>query len=178
MNDVTNASSTHGAAEQKAVGLARASAWALWLAAAFSVFNLVQLWLNRAAAQAIMAAEVKASVADQPPEAAAMAQTMVESGPMIALVIGGTLVLAQVLLGVWQWRRPGVVIPIIFVLLTGFGVVEGLLEIPSFATVAAEAGVLKPLWQMWLGLVVVVTCAVLHVLGLLGAVRLGKLRKA
>lgn len=156
--------------EDEAIAAARASALAIFLGVLWGVVGIVYLMT---AGQAIMDAAV-AQASAQNPEAAGMAGMMAQGivGLSIAFVV------VQLVLGLVQWFKPGVVIPIIFALLVAFGLVTGLMSAFGVGQADTPAAVTTPVWQTWGGLVILVIQIVLHIAGIRGAQKLDKLRMA
>lgn len=156
--------------ETEAVAAARASAIAIFLGVLWGVVGIIYLMT---AGQAIMDAAV-AEAAAQSPEAAGMAGMMAQGilGLSIAFVV------IQLIIGLVQWFKPNVVIPIIFALLVGFGLITGLMAAFGVAQPEGAAAVATPAWQIWGGLLVLVIQLVLHIAGIRGSQKLDKLRLA
>lgn len=156
--------------EDEAIAAARASALAIFLGVLWGVVGIVYLMT---AGQAIMDAAV-AQASAQNPDAAGMAGVMAQGivGLSIAFVV------VQLILGLVQWFKPGVVIPIIFALLVAFGLVTGLMAAFGVGQPDTPAAVTTPVWQTWGGLVILVIQLVLHIAGIRGAQKLDKLRMA
>lgn len=156
--------------EDEAIASARASALAIFLGVLWGVVGVVYLMT---AGQAIMDAAV-AQASAQNPDAAGMAGVMAQGivGLSIAFVV------VQLVVGLVQWFKPGVVIPIIFALLVAFGLVTGLMAAFGIGQPDTPAALATPVWQTWGGLVVLVIQMVLHIAGIRGAQKLDKLRMA
>lgn len=155
------------AGEAKAA--ARASAIAIFLGVIWAVIGLV--WLMGPGAAVMEAAMAEASASS--PEAASM------TGMMAGAAIGvtGFLIAVQLILGLVQWFKPNIVIPILFTILVVYGLgtaALGLVMANQMDIPAAAA----PAWQTWGGLVVLVIELVLHIAGIRGANALGKFRDA
>ena len=155
------------AGEAKAA--ARASAIAIFLGVIWGVIGLV--WLMGPGAAVMEAAMAEAAASS--PEAASM------TGMMAGAAVGVTafLIAIQLILGLVQWFKPNIVIPILFTILVVYGlgtavlglVMAGQMDIPA----AAEKA-----WQTWGGIVVLVSPLVLHIAGIRGANALRKFRDA
>ena len=114
-----------------------------------------------------------AEAAASSPEAASM------TGMMAGAAVGVTafLIAIQLILGLVQWFKPNIVIPILFTILVVYGlgtavlglVMAGQMDIPAAAA---------PAWQTWGGIVVLVIQLVLHIAGIRGANALRKFRDA
>ena len=155
------------AGEAKAA--ARASAIAIFLGVIWGVIGLV--WLMGPGAAVMEAAMTEAAASS--PEAASM------TGMMAGAAVGVTafLIAIQLILGLVQWFKPNIVIPILFTILVVYGlgtavlglVMAGQMDIPAAAA---------PAWQTWGGIVVLVIQLVLHIAGIRGANALRKFRDA
>src|SRR5690606_8579872 len=104
--------------EAEATAAARASAIAIFLGVLWGIVGIVYLMT---AGQAVMEAAMAQASADAP-EMAGMAGVMTQA----ALWMSVGLVVIQLVLGLVQWAKPNIVIPIIFVILVAFGLVSGL----------------------------------------------------
>lgn len=156
--------------EDEAIAAARASAIAIFLGVLWGVIGIIYLMT---AGQAIMDAAV-AQAAAQNPETAGMAGMMANG--LLGLSI--FFVAIQLVLGLVQWFKPNVVIPIIFAILVAFGLVTGLMAAFGVGKPETAAEITNPVWQTWGGLVVLVVQMVLHIAGIRGAQKLDKLRLA
>lgn len=79
----------------------------------------------------------------------------------------------QLGLAFWQWAKPNIVIPIIFLLLTIYGLLTAALGIANNGLGASETAA-SPVWNLILGLVVMALAALFHASGIRGAAALGK----
>lgn len=156
--------------EGEAIAAARASAIAIFLGVLWGIVGIVFLMT---AGQALMDAAVAEATA-QNPEAAGMAGMMAQG--LLGLSIG--LVVIQLIIGLVQWFKPNIVIPIIFAILVAFGLITGLMAAFGVGQPEASAAVANPAWLTWGGLVILVVQLVLHVAGIRGAQKLDKLRFA
>ena len=156
--------------EPEAIAAARASAIAIFLGVLWGVIGIVYLMT---AGQAIMDAAV-AQASAQNPEAAGMAGMMAQGILGLSIVF----VVIQLILGLVQWFKPNVVIPIIFAILVAFGLVTGLMAAFGVGQPETAAAVTTPVWQTWGGLVILVVQLVLHIAGIRGAQKLDKLQLA
>ncbi|HEY0102572.1 MAG TPA: hypothetical protein VGB60_03795 [Brevundimonas sp.] len=154
--------------EAEAKAAARASAIAIFLGV---IWGLVGIAYLLTAGQAAMAAAV-ASASAESPEAAGMAGMMAQA----ALWMSIGLVVIQLVLGLVQWAKPGVVIPIIFAILVAFGIVSGLLGLMMSGQQDVPEAAQAPMWQIVIGFIVMVVQLVLHITGIRGARKLDKLR--
>jgi len=156
--------------EAEAIAAARASAIAIFLGVLWGVIGVIYLMT---AGQAVMDAAVAQATA-QNPEAAGMAGMMAQT----ALWMSVGLVVIQAILGFVQWSKPGIVIPIIFLILVAFGFVSGLLSMAMAGQTGMPAAAQTPVWQLWGSFVVMAIELLLHITGIRGASKLDKLRMA
>ena len=132
------------AGEAKAA--ARASAIAIFLGVIWGVIGLV--WLMGPGAAVMEAAMAEAAASS--PEAASM------TGMMAGAAVGVTafLIAIQLILGLVQWFKPNIVIPILFTILVVYGlgtavlglVMAGQMDIPAAAAqIPRRPGLLSPI---------------------------------
>lgn len=155
------------ATEEDATGAARASAIAIFLGAAWGVVGIIYLMT---AGQAAMQAAVTQASADSPGMAGAIGQ--------VALWTAVFFVVVQAVIGFIQWAKPNIVIPIIFLILVIFGLVMGVFGLVMAGSMpeVAEAQAQAPAWQTWIGMLLMIVQAVMHIAGIRGASKLDKLR--
>ena len=155
------------AGEAKAA--ARASAIAIFLGVIWGVIGLV--WLMGPGAAVMEAAMAEAAASS--PEAASM------TGMMAGAAVGVTafLIAIQLILGLVQWFKPNIVIPILFTVLVVYGLGSALLGMVMADQMEIKAAAM-PAWQTWGGLVLMVIQLVLHIAGIRGASALAKFRDA
>ena len=157
------------AGEAKAA--ARASAIAIFLGVIWGIIVLV--WLM-GPGSAVMAAALADATA-QSPEAAGMTGMMASA----AIGITGFTIVVQLILGLVQWFKPNIVIPILFTVLVVYGLGStalGMVMAEQMDLGAAAAA--TPAWQTWGGIVLMVVQLIMHVAGIRGANALGKFRNA
>ena len=159
------AAAISNAGEAKAA--ARASAIAIFLGVIWGIIVLV--WLMGPGSAMMEAAMAKAAA--QSPEAAGMMEMMAGA----AIGIAGFMVLVQLVLGLVQWFKPNIVIPILFTVLVVYGLGSTLLGMTMVNDQVAGA---NPMWFTVLGLVVLLVELVLHIAGIRGANALNKMNKA
>ena len=141
--------------EADARAVARASSIALWLSAARYVVATGSMAANFGAVRALAATQVEGMGAAASTDAIAYG---IVAGPAVIAVV-------EIAAGVWQWKRPGVIVPIIWLILIAYGMFEILRSGPL-------AG---------MGMVVVIlmlVCAVLHASSIRGANALARFRAA
>lgn len=157
--------------ESEAKAAARASAIAIFLGVVWGVIGIV--WLMGPGAAVMEAAMAEAAAAT--PEAASM------TGMMTGAAIGmaGVMVVVQLILGLVQWFKPNMVIPILFIVLVVYGLGSTALALTMAGQMEGmEAAAAAPAWQTWGGLALLVIQLVLHIAGVRGASALRKFRDA
>lgn len=154
--------------EAEALAAARASALAIFLGVLWGIVGIVYLMT---AGQAVMEAAMAQASADAP-EMAGMTGAMTQ----LALWMSVGFVVIQLVLGLVQWAKPNIVIPIIFLILVAFGLVSGLAGLMMAGQAGMPETAAAPVWQTWLGLIILVVQLVLHIAGIRGARQLDKLR--
>lgn len=154
--------------EAEATAAARASALAIFLGVLWGIVGIIYLMT---AGQAVMEAAMAQASADAP-EMAGMTGIMTQA----ALWMSVGFVAIQLVLGLVQWAKPNIVIPIIFVILVAFGLVSGLMGMMMVGQEGMPAAAAAPAWQTWGGVVILVVQLILHIAGIRGARQLDKLR--
>lgn len=157
---------------EEAKAAARASAIAIFLGVIWGIVGIV--WLMGPGAAVMEAA--MADAASTSPEAAGMAEMMAGA----AMGFAGVLVVIQLILGLVQWFKPNIVIPILFTVLVVYGLgstVLGMVMADQMEELGASAAV-APAWQVWGGIAVLVVQLILHIAAIRGASALRKFRDA
>lgn len=147
--------------EPEALAAARASAIAIFIGVIYGVCGLV-FGMNM----------MKAGIEAQPSTGASPEMMF-----QIAMGLAAGVVIIQLVLGLVQWFKPNMAIPIIFVILVGYGLVS----IPLGRMMAANMGIESPAvpaWQMMLSVVVMLVELALHIAGIRGASALKRFRDA
>lgn len=153
----------HTEADAKAA--ARASAVAIFIGVLYGVFGLVfGMEAMRAGVEAQMAAN---------PQAGMTSDMMIN----IAMGMAVAFIVIQLVLGWVQWAKPNIVIPIIFVILVAWGLVQMPLAMQAAANMGIEAAQ-TPMWMTVVAVIVMLVELVLHITGIRGAAKLDKIRKA
>lgn len=163
-----DAPTTEPDAKQKA----RASAVALVISAVHGAIGVALLAANMETMRAAMVEAAAAQSAGQPAESAAMMQSMVGGAADAMPWIAGAIVVIQLGLAFWQWAKPNIVIPIIFLLLTAYGLISSLTKVQLGVDMSVSAA--SPLWYVILGMIGIVLAALFHISGIRGAAALGK----
>ena len=157
---------------EEARAAARASAIAIFLGVIWGIIGLV--WLMGPGAAVMEAAMAEAAATS--PEAASMTGMMTGA----AVIFAGVLVVIQLVLGLVQWFKPNIVIPILFTVLVVYGLGStalGMVMAGQMEELGATAAA-APAWQTWGGLAVMVIQLILHIAGIRGASALRKFRDA
>ncbi|MDP3369875.1 MAG: hypothetical protein Q8M32_08500 [Brevundimonas sp.] len=154
--------------EAEATAAARASALAIFLGVLWGIVGIVYLMT---AGQAVMEAAVAQAAADAP-EMAGLTGMMTQ----LALGMSVAVVVIQLVLGLVQWIRPNIVIPIIFAILVGFELIKGLMGLLMAGQGSLPEMTATPAWQLWGGLTILVVQLIMHIAGIRGARQLDRLR--
>lgn len=153
--------------EAEATAAARASALAIFLGVVWGGIGVALLMTGGSA-------EVEAAMAQasaDAPEMAGMGGTVMQ----IAMWTAIGFCAIQFVLGLVQWAKPNVVIPIIFAILVVFGLGSGLLGLMMQGQEGMPASA-APTWQVWVGFVILVIQLVMHIAGIRGARALDRIR--
>lgn len=142
-----------------AVTAARASAIAIAIGVVWGLFGLLYMMTG---GQAAMQAAVAQAAADNP-DAAAMAGAM--GGVAIGMIV--FFIVLQAILGLVQWFKPNIVIPIIFIILVIYGLGTAVLGLMMAGSM--PAGAASPMWLTVGGFVVMIVELILHIAGARGA---------
>ncbi len=153
-------------AEADALAAARASAIAIFLGVIWGIVGVV--YMMTAGREMMEAAVTAAST----PETAGMAGMMAQAAMWMAV----GMVVIQLILGLVQWFKPNIVIPIIFVILVAFGLVSGIWGLMMANNPDLPAAAQTPMWQVAAGFAVMAVELVLHIAGIRGASALDRLR--
>lgn len=153
--------------EAEATAAARASAIAIFLGVLWGIVGIIYLMTGGAAAMEAAMAQASADA----PEMAGMTGVMTQA----ALWMAAGFVVIQLVLGLVQWTKPNIVIPIIFLILVAFGLISGLMGLLMAGQSDIPEAAQAPAWQTWVGLVVLVVQLIMHIAGIRGARQLDKL---
>ncbi|MDP1911860.1 hypothetical protein [Brevundimonas sp.] len=156
--------------EAEAIGAARASAIAIFLGVVWGAIGVALLMTGGSA-------EIEAAMAQASADTPEMAG-MGEMAMQIALWSAIGISAIQLVLGLVQWSKPNVVIPIIFAILVAFGLVSGLFGMMMAGQAGMPETAAAPTWQVYVGFVILVIQLVMHIAGIRGARALDKLRMA
>ncbi|MDP3801014.1 hypothetical protein [Brevundimonas sp.] len=154
--------------EAEAIAAARASALAIFLGVAWGLVGLAILLTSGSAAMDAALADAAADA----PEMAGMGEMLTQ----MAIWTAVGMIVIQAVLGLVQWAKPNIVIPIIFVILVAFGLVSGLFGLAMQGQVDVPQAAQTPVWQIAVGIIVLVIQLVLHIAGIRGARQLDQLR--
>jgi hypothetical protein len=156
--------------EAEAIGAARASALAIFLGVIWGGVGVFMLMSGGSAE--IEAAMAQASA--DAPEMAGMGGAVMQ----IAMWSAIGLCVIQLVLGLVQWAKPNIVIPIIFAMLVAFGLVSGVFGLMMAGQEGMPETAATPTWQVYVGFVILVVQLVLHIAGIRGARALDRIRMA
>ena len=157
------------AAQAKAA--ARASAIAIFLGVIWGAIGL--MWMMGPGAEVMEAAMAEAT------SASAGGAGMAGVATSMAVGLGGFLIVVQLILGLVQWFKPNIVIPILFTVLVVFGLGNALLGMVMAGQMdLGAAAKAAPAWQLYGGLAVLVIELILHIAGIRGASAMNKFRDA
>ena len=156
--------------EAEAIAAARASAIAIFIGFLWAVYGVFYMMTDGAAVmQAAMAESMAAN-----PDAAAM-PGVAEFATQAAIWTAVAVVVFQAVLGLVQWFKPNVVIPILFTIFVVYGL--GSMALGLMASGANPAVSVTPMWQIVVGVVILIIQLILHIAGIRGGNALGKLRQ-
>ena len=156
--------------EADAIAAARASALAIFLGV---LWGAVGVFLLISGGSAEMEAAMAQASADAPEMAGMGALAM-----QIAIWTAVGVCVIQLVLGLVQWAKPNVVIPIIFAILVAFGLASGAFGLVMAGQAGMPETAAAPSWQLYVGLVILVIQLVLHIAGIRGANALDRIRMA
>ena len=155
--------------ETEARRAARASALSIGLGVLMGLWSTYYMMTDGKAVMEAAMAEATAAT----PEAAGMMGAMAS----VMLGFGIAMVVVQAILGLVQWFKPNIVIPIIFTVLVVYGI--GSMALSQMMVEQSQMTVPSvPLWQTIVTWVVLVVQLILHIAGIRGASALSQLRKA
>lgn len=156
--------------EAEATAAARASALAIFLGV---IWGAVGVFLLMSGGSAEIEAAMAQASADAPEMAGMGAMAM-----QIAMWSAIGLCVIQLVLGLVQWAKPNIVIPIIFAILVAFGLVSGVFGLMMAGQEGMPDTAATPSWQIYVGLVILVIQMVMHIAGIRGARALDRIRMA
>ena len=143
---------------------ARASAVSVWLSGVKWILAAILMIGNMSEMRAAIATGASA-------RGDAAVQTMIDGGVVeITVAITAAIGLFQILLGGVQWRAPSTVIPIIFLILSTYGLA---MMIWGHLTGTGDT---TP-WSVALSYFILIIAVLFHTIGLKGAARLERLHK-
>lgn len=153
--------------EAEARTAARASAVSIFIGVVMGIVSVVLL-MNGGLAQIEAAMQAQAG---NDPEMAGMTGMMTQG----ALYLTIFMVVIQAVIGLVQWAKPNVYIPIIFLILVVYGLGTSALGLMT-PTDAVPQGPMSAPAMVALSIIVLLVQALLHVVGIRGASKLSKLR--
>lgn len=149
--------------EALALGAAKVSAVGMVIGA---IRDAASAWYASTPEASAAAAKMVEQMTGQTPDAAQLAQQS-----QFGLIIGGGLIVLQLILAAVQWKKPNMVLPIIFLVLVIWALGMGLL-----ALVVPAFGAAQPMWLTLFTVVTMVIAAVTHIASIRGASALDKIR--
>jgi hypothetical protein len=154
---------------------ARLSAVALWLSA---LSGLVYAALTMVYGDQVYAAMLEAvSAQAETPEQAEIARSFLSPGVVrFAMITAVFIGLAQIVIGLVQWRRPNRIIPLLFLLLGVYGLVSGLVAFMMAGQMGYSPTAGMPAWSQGLSYLIQIVALVFHVGGWRGAQNLHALK--
>ncbi|WP_269516175.1 hypothetical protein [Brevundimonas subvibrioides] len=151
--------------EAEAEGAARSSAVAMFIGAVVGVVSVAWTLTNPGEIQAAVASAEAANAGASGAASAAI---------QVGLWMAGGLSLLQLVLGIVQWRNPGKVLAILFLVLVIFGIVSAAAA-PLMASAMPNIPA-TPIWQVALSIAILVVQLILLIAGLRGIGRLDRLQ--
>jgi hypothetical protein len=149
--------------EEAALGAARVSAVGMVIGA---IHQAVGAWYASTPQASETAAKMVEQMTGQAPDAAAMAQQ-----GQVGVMLGGGLVVLQLILAAVQWKKPNMALPIIFLILVIWALGGACLALAMPAL-----GGVQPMWLTLFTVVTMVIAAVTHIASIRGASALDKIR--
>lgn len=157
------------ATEAEAVSAARASAISIFLGVAFGLFGVAMLMNGGMAA-------MTDAMTQQSGDPAMASMTGVMSGMILGVAV--VTVVVQLILGLVQWFKPNMVIPILFIVLVVYGLGSGLLSQMMAGQMEVPETPMNAPWFHALNYAVLTIQLILHIAGVRGASALSKFRAA
>lgn len=161
--------------EDEARAAARAGAWGAFVMAVPSAAAALNMLLTADAYLVKLRAATVALYGEGSATAEAALTMMTPQFVYITAVTSLIFALVIVVVGVVQWRKPNLVIPLILGLLTAYGLLTLLLGLLNGGAATAA---MVPMWRNVLAVVVDVACLALFWAGFRGGKRLSDLRRA
>jgi hypothetical protein len=161
--------------EDEARAAARAGAWGAFVMAVPSAAAALNMLLTADAYLVKLRAATVALYGEGSATAEAALTMMTPQFVYITAVTSLIFALVIVVVGVVQWRKPNLVIPLILGLLTAYGLLTLLLGVLNGGAATAA---MVPMWRNVLAVVVDVACLALFWAGFRGGKRLSDLRRA
>jgi hypothetical protein len=161
--------------EDEARAAARAGAWGAFVMAVPSAAAALNMLLTADAYLVKLRAATVALYGEGSATAEAALTMMTPQFVYITAVTSLIFALVIVVVGVVQWRKPNLVIPLILGLLTAYGLLTLLLGLLNGGAATAA---MVPMWRNVLAVVVDVVCLALFWAGFRGGKRLSDLRRA
>ena len=157
--------------ESEALRAARASAIAIFIGVAYGVFGVVMM-MNGGLEAMESAMAAQSTGAD--PQVAGMTGAIAQF--TFYMMIG--MVVIQLILGVVQWMKPNIVIPILFIVLVVYGLGSTILSQVMAGQMNVPESPMNTTLLVVVGIVIMVVELILHISGVRGASALRKFRDA
>jgi hypothetical protein len=149
--------------EEAALAAAKVSAVGMVIGA---IHQAVGAWYATTPEAAAAASKLVEQMTGQTPDPAQLAQQN-----QFGLMLGGGLVILQLILAAVQWKKPNMVLPILFLILVIWALGGACLAlfVPAFAAA-------QPIWLTAFTVVTMGIAAIAHIAGIRGASALDKIR--
>lgn len=151
--------------EDSALAAAKVSAVGIVIGA---IHQAVGAWYASTPEAAAAASAMVEELTGQTPDAAALAQQS-----QTGLMFGGVLIVIALVLALVQWRKPNMVLPILFLVLVIWS-----LGAAALALVVPALSGSQPLWLTLFSLVTMVIAAIMHIASIRGVGALNRIRMA
>ena len=151
--------------EDAALAAAKVSAVGIVIGA---IHQAVGAWYTSTPEAAAAAAAMVEQLTGQTPDAAALAQQS-----QVGFMFAGALILLALILAFVQWRKPNIVLPILFLILVIWALGGACL---ALAMPAFSGG--QPVWLTIFSLVTMAVAAIMHIAAIRGVSALNNIRMA
>lgn len=167
MTDIIKAMNPTAPLTTEAAALAAAKVSAVGIVIG-AIHQAVAAWYASTPEAAAAASAMVEELTGQTPDAAALAQQS-----QMGLMIGGGLIVVALILALVQWRKPNMVLPILFLVLVVWSLGGAVLAL----VVPALSGS-QPMWLTLFSLVTMAIAAIMHIASIRGVSALNKIRMA
>ncbi len=151
--------------EDSALAAAKVSAVGIVIGA---IQQAAAAWYASTPEAAAAASAMVEELTGQTPDSAALAQQS-----QMGLMIGGLLIVVALILALVQWRKPNMVLPILFLVLVIWS-----LGTAALALVVPAMGGGQPMWLTLFSLVTMAVAAIMHIAAIRGVGALNRIRMA